>query len=90
MSKARKKAKEVDPQKDLNFLKILLISVFLILISMFNLQLSSESSKVLGASTNSQNEFWRELTAKHPDYIDGWLEQGRIDKVKEIDPNYFK
>lgn len=90
MSKVKKKERKIDPQKELNFLKTILVSIFLLLLSLFNLQLFGKDNKVLGSSTEDQSEYWKELTAKHPDYIDGWLELGRIDKVKEIDPNYFK
>ncbi len=47
--------------------------------------------KVLGAETqNKEALFWQDLLSKHPGYIPGWIEIGRIDKANEIDPNYIK
>ena len=46
--------------------------------------------KVLGAETqNKEGAFWQDFLSKHPDYIPGWIEVGRIDKANEIDPNYL-
>jgi len=57
---------------------------------------SQKKNKVLGATTviskiELENEkfFWEEFQKINPTYIDGWIELGRLDKVKEIDPNYF-
>lgn len=49
---------------------------------------------VLGISNNKAPEdrdiaFWTNFLKENPDYIPGWIELGRIDKVLEIDPNYF-
>jgi len=45
---------------------------------------------VLGAETQAtKNSFWQNFLSKNPDYIPGWIEMGRIDKVTQIDPNYF-
>ncbi len=44
---------------------------------------------VLGVETeNKDDEFWNEFLVKNPNYIPGWIELGRLDKAKEIDPNY--
>lgn len=83
------KLKEKDFQHELiNFLYIN-IAIFVLLLSFFNLtQDRKPEVKVLGTKTD--NSFWIDFVAKHPTYRDGWIELGRIDKVKEIDPNYGK
>ena len=47
--------------------------------------------KVLGVETqiDLEEKFWQEFLDKNPNYIPGWIEIGRNDKVKEIDPNYL-
>lgn len=46
--------------------------------------------KVLGAETkNDAGVFWYTFLQKNPNYIPGWIEIGRPDKAKAIDPNYF-
>lgn len=49
------------------------------------------NTKVLGIETtdNSNTDFWKSFLDQHPNYIPGWIEIGRMDKVKRIDPNYF-
>ena len=42
--------------------------------------------QVLGIKTD--NGYWEEIVKKHPTYRDAWVELGRTDKVKEIDPNW--
>ncbi len=34
-------------------------------------------------------EFWNKFLNDNPNYIPGWLEIGRVDKVNELDPNYL-
>lgn len=90
-------AKEKKYEKDLQYLLYLTLVVLIILLSIFNLQNTSLNKiKVLGSKveieTNEkekENNFWREFQTRNPTYIDGWIELGRLDKVKEIDPNYF-
>ena len=69
-----------------------------LLLTMFNLQSFLGVKKILGVSItttsinsiNSPNrEFWEDFVVKNPTYIPGWIELGRMDKVREIDPNYF-
>ncbi len=71
----------------INFLKITL-SITVLLLSFFNLKETKKvrEVQVLGVDTN--NLFWEEMTVKHPTYRDAWVELGRFDKVREIDPNY--
>jgi len=77
-------------KKDLDFLLFATLSVLILLLSIFNLQnINKKTSKeivVLGAETN--NLFWEDIMFKHPTYIDGWIELNRMDKVREIDPNF--
>ncbi|HLD92548.1 MAG TPA: hypothetical protein VI795_04110 [Patescibacteria group bacterium] len=77
-------------QKDLDFLLFATFSILILLLTIFNLQNLNTKKiskiQVLGAETN--NLFWEEFMSKHPTYIEGWVELGRIDKVEEIDPNF--
>lgn len=80
--------KSADYSEELiNFLKITL-SITVLLLSFFNLKQTKKirEVQVLGVDTN--NLFWEEMTVKHPTYRDAWVELGRLDKVREIDPNY--
>ena len=52
--------------------------------------LKPKITKVLGTKTvNSEETFWQDFLINNPDYIPGWIETGRTDKVNEIDPNYL-
>jgi hypothetical protein len=87
------KKKRANYSKDFIYLIYILCTIFILLLSIFNLQkLDQDKSKVLGVQTtnDTNKEFWKDFVEKHPDYIDGWLELGRADKVKQIDPNYFQ
>lgn len=86
------KKKKVDYSKDLQFLFFISSTILIILLSILNLEKSHKKvPNVLGAQTFDNNEeFWKGFLKKNPEYIDGWLELGEIEKVKEIDPNYFK
>ena len=70
----------------------LVVSIlFVLLLTSINVERSFSIKKVLGASTlqNDNNLFWEDLLQKNPGYIPGWIEIGRPDKAKELDPNYF-
>jgi len=64
--------------------------IILLTLSAFNLHNYSKSKEVLGLKTEipSNTKFWEDFLIKNPDYIPGWIELGRWDKVKKIDPNY--
>lgn len=73
-------------------LTILIIIVCILFFSAVNILIFSKPKKVLGVSTKkviSEEEFWNDFLSKNPDYIPGWLEIGRPDQAKLIDPNYF-
>ncbi|MDP3918152.1 MAG: hypothetical protein Q8Q30_03195 [Candidatus Woesebacteria bacterium] len=73
--------------KDLEYLLFVNIIIIILLLSIFNLQFHKKNEiKVLGAVTN--NSYWEEMAIKHPTYRDAWVELGRMDIVKQIDPNY--
>ena len=81
------KLKKKDLQSELFNLLNINIAIFILLLSFFNINQKREASvQVLG--TKTENTFWIDFVAKHPTYRDGWIELGRLDKVKEIDPNY--
>lgn len=66
--------------------------MFILLLTSFNIHLISSSDKVLGIKTQAEDNvknFWDEFLKEHPNYIPGLLETGQIEKVKQIDPNYF-
>jgi hypothetical protein len=76
--------------KDLRTLFYINSIVLILILSILNLlSLKKKEIKVLGAET-TDNTFWEEFVAKHPTYRDGWVELGRMDKVKQIDPNYHQ
>ena len=71
---------------------IYLVVLIIIVLSAVNIKgyLTPKTVKVLGASTEKGDpSFWQEFLAKNPTYIPGWLEIGRVDKAKDIDPNYL-
>ncbi|KKS96207.1 MAG: hypothetical protein UV71_C0001G0081 [Microgenomates group bacterium GW2011_GWC1_43_13] len=72
-------------------LLVFIAALFVLLLSAANIESYQSPKKVLGAESqvNSNDKFWEEFLEKNPDYIPGWIEVGRIDKVNEIDPNYF-
>ena len=81
-------AKRKNFEKDLRTLLYINLVVLTLLLSLFNLvSLKRKEVKVLGAE--SDNTFWEEFVIKHPTYRDAWIELGRMDKVKEIDPNFI-
>ena len=65
--------------------------IFILLLASANIGSYLTPKKVLGAETqvNLEEKFWQEFLDKNPNYIPGWIEIGRTDKVKEIDPNYL-
>jgi len=76
--------------KAIKELLIFVAALFVLLLSAANIESWQSPKKVLGAESqaNSNDKFWEEFLEKNPNYIPGWLEIGRVDKVKEIDPNY--
>ncbi len=67
--------------------------LFILLITSINIDnyLVPKETKVLGSKTeNKEGVFWQDFLTKNPDYVPGWIEIGRTDKAREIDPNYIK
>lgn len=73
-------------------LLVYVAALFVLLLASANIENYLAPKKVLGAETkiNSDDTFWQDFLTKNPNYIPGWLELGRTDKVKGIDPNYIK
>lgn len=72
------------------FLLFCTATITLLLLSALNIENYLTPKEVLGIETENKEEaFWNEFLEKNPDYIPGWIELGRLDKVKQIDPNYF-
>jgi hypothetical protein len=71
------------------FYSVLVIT--LLLLSALNIQVYLQPKVVLGVETetNTDDVFWANFLEEHPNYIPGWIELGRFDKVKQIDPNYL-
>jgi hypothetical protein len=68
--------------------------LFILLLTVINIetyQPPGKPVKVLGTETqiNDDQKFWEAFLSNNPNYIPGWIETGRLDKVKEIDPNYI-
>ena len=72
-------------------LLIFVSALFILILTAANIENYQTPKKVLGAETqiNTTDKFWQDFLIKNPNYIPGWLEIGRTDKVKEIDPNYI-
>jgi hypothetical protein len=84
--------KSVQKSKDVSFhLFVYLLIVFLLLLTSININNYLAPKKVLGVEAQEQDagKFWQEFVKKNPDYAPGWVELGRVDKVKEIDPNFI-
>ncbi|MEK7100336.1 MAG: hypothetical protein AAB872_00830 [Patescibacteria group bacterium] len=74
-------------QKELINLLYITLAVLILLLSTLNLSTKpKQETKVLGTTTD--NSYWEEMVVKHPTYRDAWIELGRMDKVKQIDPNF--
>jgi hypothetical protein len=72
-------------------LLIFVAVLFVLVLSAANIENYQTPKKVLGAETQvgSNDKFWQDFLIKSPNYIPAWIEIGRTDKVKEIDPNYL-
>ncbi len=65
--------------------------LFILLLTAANINnFLKPKTKVLGIETHNTSdiEFWEDFLKNHPRYIPGWVEIERLDKVKEIDPNW--
>ena len=63
----------------------------LLFFSFLNISNYYLTKPVLGAKTGtslSNDDFWKEYLKNNPNYVPGWLEIGRVDKAREIDPNF--
>jgi hypothetical protein len=69
---------------------ILTSVLFVLLLTLVNIQNYSTPKKILGAETqiDPTQKLWSDFLSKNPNYVPGWVELGRMDKVREIDPNY--
>lgn len=84
-------AKKVN-RRSIEFYSIAAITLFLLLFTAININsyLKPKTNTVLAAETEtSDTEFWQNFLSENPDYIPGWVELGRPDKVQKIDPNYL-
>jgi len=68
------------------------LAIFLLVLTSANLNNYFSTPKVLGTEVedDNQEEFWTDFLSKNPDYIPGWIELRRWDKVTGIDPNYLQ
>jgi len=70
---------------------IYLIIITVLSLTAFNIHLISSPNKVLGIETETRDrdrEFWDNFLKQHPNYIPGLIETKKLEKVKQIDPNY--
>lgn len=85
-------------QRPAIYLLFCIATITLLLLSALNIENYLAPKKVLGTEIESTGseinseeiEFWEDFLSKNPDYIPGWIELGRYEKVKQIDPNYFQ
>jgi len=76
--------------KNRDYLFALITVVVILSLTAFNLIKIPVKVKVLGVTEiNNSEVFWADFLTKHPNYIPGLIETGKIDKVNIIDPNYF-
>lgn len=90
MSKTKKNKKQI--KKSSKYLNIYILAIFIVLLSLLNINsyFSLKKTDVLGTeTTNIEGVYWYNFLQKNPNYIPGWLEIGRPDKARIIDPNYF-
>jgi hypothetical protein len=73
-------------------LLIIVSSLFLLLLAAINIDNYYAPKKVLGVETkvNSDEKFWQDFLIKNPNYVQGWIEIGKVDRAKQIDPNHFQ
>lgn len=74
-----------------NYFFITSIVLIILLFSAINLAsyFKPKVTNVLGASSQETGQaFWEKFLTNNPEYLPGWAEIGRADKVLEIDPNY--
>lgn len=89
MIKIKKSAKKIQNLFSKNFIN--LFFALILILSILNIyNYLSPTKEVLGIqTTNMKGVFWYDFLQKHPHYIPGWVEIGRTDKVRDIDPNYL-
>jgi len=86
--KANKAIKLNQVSKEL-FIYIALLIILLLTSINISTFLKPKVVKVLGAETqNKEDVFWQGFLTKNPNYVPGWIEIGKPDKAREIDPNY--
>lgn len=85
--------RKVEPRLIFIYLTILLS----LLLTAINISSYLSPVLVLGIETEAKSEevdtsdqaFWQDFLFRNPEYIPGWVELGRYDKAREIDPNYL-
>ena len=82
--------KKINSKKELTSLLYITFVFLILLLSIFNLQNINKKSVVKVLGVEDDKSFWQDMVTKNPTYRDGWIELGRLDKIREIDPNYFK
>lgn len=86
-------AKSADLNSSLFFLLSYIAVIAVLLLTSFNLANYLAPKRVLGIETDKEEglkekDFWNNFLSKNPEYLPGWLEIGRLDKVYEINPNF--
>lgn len=84
-------AKKVNRRsKEYYILAILTVAILLLSAINLNTYLKPDTNTVLAAETeNVEIVFWQNFLTNNPSYIPGWMDLGREDKVRSIDPNYI-
>lgn len=78
-------------QRPAIYLLFCVVIIALLFLSAINIENYLAPKEVLGIESEEINNdiFWTEFLEKHPNYIPGWIELGRWDKVMQIDPNFL-
>ena len=81
--------------KNISHQMFVYVSILLLLfLTLQNVNTFLSSDKVLSAQTEELNlsenntSFWNGFLERNPNYVPGWNEIGRTDRVKQIDPNF--
>lgn len=75
--------------KSAMFLFFCVATITILLLSALNIENYLTPKEVLGIKTeDNTDKFWTDFLSKNPNYIPGWIEMGRLDETRKIDPNY--
>ena len=74
-----------------NFFIVIAITFILLCLSLINIDNITSTKSVLGAHSqieHNDSDFWEKFIGDNPNYIPGLIENGNIDEVRQINPNF--